>query len=58
MEKKLSAAELSLVLGISERTVLRLARAGELPFEYEGRRPVFRLETLYGRFKETEGAAA
>jgi excisionase family DNA binding protein len=57
-EKALSAEELSRVLGVSEFTVKRLARAGELPREYVGGRPRFRLRELFRYFRKLEGGAA
>jgi hypothetical protein len=45
-DARLSAAELSLVFGISEKTVLMLVKAKELPFENNGRIPVFSLVKL------------
>jgi hypothetical protein len=52
----LSAGELALVLNISEWTVTALAKAGQLPCEYEKRRPLFRLENVINHFKVMEGA--
>lgn len=53
----LTAAELALILGISEFTVKELARAGELPCVYENRRPRFELGAVLESFREKEGAA-
>jgi hypothetical protein len=56
-DTRLSAAELSLVLGISEWTVLKLARAKELPCEHGRRGPEFSLEKLIKFFDGLEAAA-
>jgi hypothetical protein len=56
-DTRLSAAELSLVFGISERTVLMLAKAKELPFENECRVPVFSLGKLLQFLGNLEAAA-
>jgi len=55
----LTAEELSLILNISEFTVKKLAKDGELPCTYANRRPQFDLDMLLRHFKqlEEEGAA-
>ena len=54
----LDAAQLSVILGISESTVKRLARNKEIPCEHEKKRPRFRLEALLDYFERLEGGAA
>jgi predicted site-specific integrase-resolvase len=54
----LTAEQLGKILGISEFTVKKLARDGELPCEYENRRPRFRIEVLEEHFRRLEGGAA
>jgi len=54
----LSAEQLSLVLSISEFTVKKLARDGELPCEYVNRRPQFDMDALLKHFQKLEGGAA
>lgn len=51
----LTAAELSLILNISEFTIKRLARTKQLPCEYENNRPRFDLKTIIAYFRELEG---
>ncbi|MDR2922640.1 MAG: helix-turn-helix domain-containing protein [Treponema sp.] len=60
MQKKqlLTAEELSLVLGISEITVKKLAKAKDLPCVYVNRRPRFSLNALLRHFEKLEGGAA
>jgi len=56
--KPLNAEQLSLILGISEFTVLKLAKSKELPCTYINRRPQFSLNTLIRYFERLEGGAA
>jgi hypothetical protein len=55
--RKLSAAELSRVLGISEWTIRKLVNNKDIPFEYEKGVIVFNLETLFEYFRNMEAAA-
>jgi hypothetical protein len=54
----LTAEQLSVILGISEFTIKKLARSGQLPCVYTNRRPLFNLKTLLRFFKQLEGGAA
>jgi len=54
----LTAEQLSLVLNISEFTVKKLAKDGELPCEYVKRRPQFDMDALLKHFQKLEGGAA
>jgi len=54
----LTAEQLSLVLNISEFTVKKLARDGELPCMYVSRRPQFDIDVLIKHFQKLEGGAA
>ncbi|GAB6390807.1 MAG: hypothetical protein MdMp014T_0180 [Treponematales bacterium] len=54
----LTAAEVSLILGINEATVKRLARERQIPCVYMGRRPRFTVERLVEHFKRLEGEGA
>jgi excisionase family DNA binding protein len=56
--RPLSAEELSLILGISEFTIKKLARSGELPCVFINRRPRFDLESLLAYFEKLEGVSA
>jgi len=61
MKKKknpLTAEQLSLILNISEFTIKKLAKNGELPCRYVNRRPQFELAALLRYFKKLEGGAA
>jgi hypothetical protein len=53
-----TAEQLSLVLNISEFTVKKLARDGELPCKYVNRRPQFDVDALLKYFQKLEGGAA
>jgi hypothetical protein len=53
-----TAEQLALALGISEFTVKKLARDGELPCGYANRRPFFDMDALIRLFKKLEGGAA
>jgi len=53
-----TAEQLSLVLNISEFTVKKLARDGELPCTYVNRRPLFDMDVLLKHFQKLEGGAA
>jgi hypothetical protein len=57
-KKLLSAEELSLVLGISEQTVNRLAKTKQLPCIYKNRRPCFDFEKIVSHLRRLEGGAA
>jgi hypothetical protein len=58
MKEPLTAEQLALVLGISEFTVKKLARAKQLPCAYtKNGQPRFEMETLLRRFSELEGGA-
>ena len=54
----LNAEQLSLILGISEFTIKKLAKSKELPCTYTNRRPQFSLNTLIRYFERLEGGAA
>jgi predicted site-specific integrase-resolvase len=54
----LTAAELSLILGISEMTIKKMAREGELPCITGNRRPRFELGAVLEYFRRLEGGAA
>jgi hypothetical protein len=61
MENKplpLNAEQLALILNISEFTVKKLAKDGELPCMYVNRRPQFNMDELLRHFQELEGGAA
>jgi len=53
-----TAEQLSLVLNISEFTVKKLARDGELPCKYVNRRTQFDVDALLKYFQKLEGGAA
>jgi hypothetical protein len=56
IKKPLTAAELSLVLDISEFTVKKLARAKQLPCGYtKNGQPRFDMGTLFRHFRRLEG---
>ncbi|MCL2381235.1 MAG: helix-turn-helix domain-containing protein [Treponema sp.] len=50
--------ELSVVLNISEKTVIKLAETGELPSLPLGNRIYFRFDEILKHFRELEGRAA
>jgi hypothetical protein len=54
----LSAEQLSLVFNISEFTVKKLAKDGDLPCTYVNRRPQFDMDALLRHFQKLEGGAA
>jgi len=54
----LTAQELSVVLNINEFTIKELARLGELPCRYAGRRPMFDLTAIREIMDRLEGGAA
>jgi len=54
----LTAEQLSLILNISEFTVKKLARAGELPCIFVNHRPQFNLDVILKHFEKLEGGAA
>jgi len=61
MEKEkrpLTAEQLSLILNISEFTVKKLAKAGELPCKFINRRPQFDIDALLEHFQKLEEGAA
>jgi len=57
-KKPLTAEQLSLILNISEFTVKKLAKAGELPCKFINRRPQFDIDALLEHFQKLEGGAA
>jgi len=61
MNKKknpLNAEQLSLILNISEFTIKKLAREGELPCVFVNRRPQFDMDELLEHFQKLERGAA
>ena len=60
MKKKeiINAAQLSLILDISEKTVKKLAKDRELPCEYRNRQPRFNMPAIIRHFERLEGGAA
>ena len=54
----LNAEQLSLILGISEFTIKKLAKAKELPCTFVNRRPQFTLPTIIRHFKRLEGGGS
>ncbi len=56
--QNLSAAEVSLILNISEKTVKKLAKNKELPCIFQNRRPHFNWNELINHFKVLEGGVA
>ena len=54
----LTVAELALVLDISEFTIKKLARAGELPYRVMNRRMTFDLAALLEYFRGLERGTA
>jgi len=54
----LNAEQMSLILNISEQTVKKLAKDGELPCAFVNRRPQFEWNVVVRHFKELEGGAA
>jgi len=57
-EVPLTAAQLSLILNISEFTVKKLARDKELPCVFVNRRPQFDMDVLLEHFQKLEEGAA
>jgi len=57
-EDPLTAEQLSLVLNISEFTVKKLAKNGELPCVFVNRRPKFDMEALLRHFRQLEEGGA
>ena len=58
MEKKtdtLNVVQFSLIFEISEKTVKRLAKEGELPCEYKKNRLSFNKDELIKYFEQLEG---
>jgi hypothetical protein len=53
-----NSEQLSLILNISEFTVKKLAKTGDLPCTYVNRRPHFDMEIILKRFEQLEGGAA
>jgi len=53
-----TAEQLSLMLGISEFTVKKLARSKEIPCNYVKGKIVFSIDKVISRLKELEGGAA
>jgi len=58
IQNPLTAEQLSLILNISEFTVKKLAKDGDLPCAYANRRPQFDIEALFKHFKELEEGGA
>jgi len=56
--KLITAEQLSLILGISEFTVKKLARSKEIPCKHVKGRIVFSIDKILERLKELEGGAA
>jgi hypothetical protein len=56
--RPLTAAELALILDISEFTIKKLARTGELPYRMMNRRMTFDLASLLEYFRGLEGGTA
>ena len=54
----LTAQELSILLNVSEFTIKELARIGELPCRYVGRRPMFDLKNVQELLEKLQGGAA
>ena len=54
----LTPQELSVLLNVSEFTVKELARIGELPCRYSGRRPMFELKVVLELLEKLQGGAA
>ena len=54
----LTAQELSILFNVSEFTVKELARIGELPCRYAGRRPMFDLKAVKDLLEKLQGDAA
>ena len=54
----LTAQELSILLNVSEFTIKELARIGELPCRYAGRRPMFDLKNVQELLEKLQGGAA
>jgi hypothetical protein len=54
----LTPEQLSVILDISECTIKKLARSGQLPCVYVNRRPRFNLKDLLAFFRTMEGGAA
>ena len=57
-KKKLNAGEVAQIFEISENTVKKLAKAGDLPCKYINRRPLFCTDELKRHFERLEGGAA
>jgi predicted site-specific integrase-resolvase len=55
---RVSAEELSVILGITDKTLKALARAGEIPCLKEKNKIYFDVNEIMERFKGLEGAAA
>ena len=56
--KHLTMEELSLLLGINERTIKQLVKTRQLPCTYVQRRPFFDFDVLLRHFRRLEGGAA
>jgi len=54
-QQLLDAKQLSFILGISEFTVRKLAKAKELPCTFVNRQPWFEMEKLLALFRGLEG---
>ena len=53
-----TAEQLSLILGVSEFTVKKLARLKEIPSAHKNGKIVFCLESIIEWFRDLEGGAA
>ena len=56
--EKLSSAQLSLILNISEKTIKKLAKEKEIPATFVNRRPQFNWSDIINHFQILEGGAA
>ena len=57
-KKTLSVKQIAQIFEVSENTVKRLAKTGELPCKYINRRPLFCTDELKRHFERLEGGAA
>jgi hypothetical protein len=54
----INAVQLSFILNVSEQTIKKLAKHGEIPCAFVNRRPQFNLNEIINHFQKTEGGAA
>jgi len=54
----MDAGQLSLILNISEQTIKKLAKNGEIPCDFVNRRPQFKWNEIINHFQKMEGGAA